>query len=102
MTSWGAAVNAAGSNSNVTQHGSTATNVSCKDFDFNFKNAHITGNVVINIPNVGEVFCGEAGTTSGGSSYTNETSSTSNATHYNATKNANGTYNLAPAQATST
>ena len=57
---------------------------------------------MINIPNVGEIFCGQAGTTSGGSSYTNETSTTSNATHMTATQNSNGTYNLAPAKATPT
>ena len=58
---------------------STTTKVTCDDFDFDFKNANITGNVIINIPGVGEIFCGEAGTTSGGSTYTNKTST------YNAT-----------------
>ena len=70
--------------------------MSCKDFVFNFSGADVDGNVIINIPNVGEVFCGEAGTTSNGSSYTN----TSTATAYTATKQADGSYNLAPAQVT--
>ena len=59
---------------------------------------------MITIPDVGEVFCGQAGTTSGGSTFTNKSSATAiaNATHLTATQNSNGTYNLAPAKATST
>ena len=52
---------------------STTTDINCQAFVFNFYGATVNGNVIINIPNVGEVFCGEAGTTSGGSTYTNKT-----------------------------
>ena len=84
----------------TTSGGTKVTNISCKAFDFNFSGANIDGNVVINIPNTGEVFCGLAGTTSGGSSYTNITNTQTqdaiknspNTTYMTATKNANGTY----------
>ena len=42
-----------------------------------FKNAHISGAVVINDSKSGENFCGNAGDTTGHSGYTNETSSSS-------------------------
>ena len=77
-------------------HLSTTTSVDCKDFVFNFHDAHITGNVIINIPGVGEIFCGEAGNVSGGSHYTNKTTSTAKNVIYNAHKTANGSYNLQP------
>ena len=82
----------------VVQNGGTTNVITCKDFDFNFTNAHITGNVVINIPHVGEIFCGEKGVTTDHSSKTvTTTSSSKDSTKvktYDATRNATGGWNL--------
>ena len=50
----------------------------CKIQMNNFHNAKIAGGVTIDDDNSGENFCGNAGDTTGGSSYVNEVSSKSN------------------------
>ena len=84
----------------VVQHGGTTKLVTCKDFDFNFTNARITGNVVINIPHVGSIFCGEKNVASDHSSYKktsivyDKVSSSSTIKTYKASRKPDGGWNL--------
>ena len=77
------------------------TKIGCHAFDFDFAHANVHGNVVINIPKVGEVFCGEAGNVSGHSHYTNISKTQALAggkgvTSFQAVKGPNGTMTLKP------
>ena len=78
------------------------TKITCKAFDFNFENARIKGDVVINIPNVGSIFCGAKGVTSDHSTYSKTSevsnsdivSTSTNIKTYDATRNGRGGWNL--------
>ena len=43
---------------NKTKTVNKTKNVNCNVLDFNFAGAHINGNVTINVPNVGSIYCG--------------------------------------------
>merc|ERR1712166_39226 len=55
------------------------TKENCKIQSNNLQGAHIRGNYTVNDSHSGENFCGNAGDTTGGSSYTNSASSSANA-----------------------
>ena len=97
LPAWGSLVTNNSSGSNVVETGAVNTNLTCSDFNFDFKNATITGSVEIKVGS-GELFCGEGGVGTKPLDLSKDVPT--DIPVYHASTGANGELSLKPADAT--